>query len=387
MLQSRSLLVLAWAATTFATLQRSPSARSSSSSGLVDASDCPPKDRNSSSLLTSENLKDGFVECDYKTAGECVYFVNGGFSSGGSVCPPFITSSSQSTSTTSSSQLTSTVTGTDNQSSGGATESGLVDASDCPPKDRNSSSLLTSENLKDGFVECDYKTAGECVYFVNGGFSSGGSVCPPFITSSSQSTSTTSSSKSTSTTSSSQSTSTATGTDNQSSGGATESGFVDASDCPPKDRNSSSLLTSENLKDGFVECDYKTAGECVYFVNGGFSSGGSVCPPSISSTASGIFAVADLADNVSGSSGGSSSGSNGTPTSVLIALLVINGVLVVGILTLLALYARDRRPAAAAAGPSPRWGHSGWYAKVDNADDDVPVALLSGGYYDPHQKP
>src|ERR1700761_2790835 len=46
---------------------------------------------------------------------------------------------------------------------------------------------------------------------------------------------------------------------------AAYSGFVDASDCPPKDRYNSSLLTSENLTDGFVECDYKTAGECVYF--------------------------------------------------------------------------------------------------------------------------
>jgi len=352
---------------------------SSSSSGDVTPADCPERDLSGRPLLSSGN-DTSFVFCDYDTAadGQCEYFVDGSFSSGGNNCPHSISGSGQSTSTTTAGQSTSTASSNppdvNNQGSQGApgsssSSSGDVTPADCAERDLSGRPLLSSGN-DTSFVFCDYDTSadGHCEYFVDGSFSSGGSNCPNSIHSSSQSTSTTTSSQATSTSASSN------------PDVANQSSIT----CPPSDKNGTLLLSSgqANDKDGsFLLCIYPAAGRCEYFANGEADSGSSTCPP-ITFPASAISG--DLAVDASVPSSG---GGNKTPSAALIALLVINGVLVLGILTLLVLFVRDRRAAAAAA---PSRGRIGRYAKVgtDNAGDDVPFSLLSeGAYYDPHEKP
>ncbi|KAG7453074.1 uncharacterized protein BT62DRAFT_999108 [Guyanagaster necrorhizus] len=176
--------------------------------GLSAAATCPARDNDGSPLLSSSN--DGsFVTCVYQAARTCIYFENGDFSSGSSVCPSSIPA-----------------------------RRALVERDAvCSATDDNGSPLLSSSD--DGnFVTCVYRDAGTCTYFENGSFSSGSSVCPDSIS------------------------------------------VVATATCPPEDNDGGALLNTSN--DGnFVSCDYADAGLCTYFEDGGFSSGSSVCPSSI----------------------------------------------------------------------------------------------------------
>ncbi|KAK0185929.1 hypothetical protein F5146DRAFT_1143499 [Armillaria mellea] len=125
---------------------------------------------------------------------------------------------------------------------------GLSAAATCPARDNDGSPLLRSSN--DGnFVTCVYQAARICTYFEDGSFSSGSSVCPTSI--------------------------------------PARRALVERTAnavCSATDNDGSSLLHTSNDGD-FVTCVYHDAGTCTYFENGGFSSGSSVCPDSISAAA------------------------------------------------------------------------------------------------------
>nr|GAT48316.1 predicted protein [Mycena chlorophos] len=325
---------------------------------------CAPTDDNSSPLLKSSVSSDGFVECQYKTAGTCEYFIpNGQFSSGSSVCPDSIAPAA--TYTTSSSSPTTTTTTTT--------------LPVCAPTDKSGSHLLKDTVSSDGFLECEYKTAGTCEYFIpNGEFSSGGSVCPPSATASSAGNKAGVGSSWTTTTTTGKSESASTTT---------------LPICAMTDKSGSHLLRDTVSSDGFLECKYKTAGTCEYFIpNGEFSSGGSVCPGSATASSVG-GAAADLASSNSNSSSSSSSSSTNP---VYIALIVMNTVLVIGILTVGFLWIRQHRVSAASKAGQLKV----LYAKVDAARDEMSMpftplppsssvgqsssSVQKEKYYDPH---
>ncbi|KAJ7657714.1 hypothetical protein DFH06DRAFT_1196992 [Mycena polygramma] len=119
---------------------------------------CVATDDNGSPLIGNGLTDDGFVFCQYQAAGRCEYFTpSGDFSAGSSVCPDAITPG---TSKRSSSSLAT-----------------------CVAKDDNGSPLLSNGLTDDGFVFCQYQSAGRCEYFTpSGEFSAGSSVCPDSIT-------------------------------------------------------------------------------------------------------------------------------------------------------------------------------------------------------------
>jgi hypothetical protein len=201
-----------------------------SSSPLVRRATCPPVDNNNSTLV-SQGLDGNFVLCIYESAGRCTYFSNGGFSSGGSVCPDRILNGDD---------------GDDND----------VTAT-CPETDDTGSALLSSA-VEDGEVVCYYEKAGFCSYFTNGGFSSGSSDCPDSAISKKK---------------------------NKVKARETEAAVEKrAASCPEVDNNGSPLLSSGPASDprNGIRCVYQQARTCIYFSNGSFSSGSSVCPTSIS---------------------------------------------------------------------------------------------------------
>ncbi|KAF7320782.1 hypothetical protein HMN09_00164500 [Mycena chlorophos] len=336
---------------------------------------CPTTDSAGSQLTSSGHVQTGFVLCSYAKSGDCEYFSNGTYANGASQCPSAIPGSSDasgsSTSTNAGAYPSSSWTTTTTTPSTSASTTTLPI---CAPTDKSGSHLLTDTVSSDGFLECEYKTAGTCEYFIpNGEFSSGGSVCPGSATASSSNNNAGIGSSST-TTSTSVSASTTT-----------------LPICAMTDKSGSHLLTDTVSSDGFLECEYKTAGTCEYFIpNGEFSSGGSVCPGSAIAPASSMGgAAADLASSNSNSSSSSSSSTN----PVYIALIIMNAVLVIGILTVGFLWIRQHRVSAASKAGQLKV----LYAKVDAARDEMSMPftpLPSVGqssssvqkekYYDPH---
>ncbi|KAJ7145620.1 hypothetical protein C8R44DRAFT_863494 [Mycena epipterygia] len=140
--------------------------------------------------------------------------------------------------------------------------------------------------------------------------------------------------------------------------------------CVPTDDAGSALQSSSVTSDGFMAYEYQAAGDFQYFaVGGSFSSGSSTCPDSITSASSSSAAAGASGENVgsfladntnAGTNGGSGSGLGGNiPEPVVIALLVMNGVLVLGALILGTLWVRDGRV-------STKPKHlKGLYARVD----------------------
>lgn len=62
--------------------------------------------------------------------------------------------------------------------------------------------------------------------------------------------------------------------------GGSGGGGSNSSQCPPTD-NAGSPLTNTGTDGSFIVCQYQTAGQCEYFSDGSFSSGGSTCPNKI----------------------------------------------------------------------------------------------------------
>ncbi|KAF8916594.1 hypothetical protein CPB85DRAFT_1431909 [Mucidula mucida] len=186
--------------------------------GFAAALNCPAADKTGSPLSSAGITSDGFVSCRYTQARTCTYFSNGGISSGSSDCP--------------------------DQLSGWAVRREAGTAS-CPIVDNAGSELQSSTIDDDGFLACGYATS-FCTYFLNGGFSSGSSVCP--------------------------SSADVVDTPPSSTPGV----------CPPTD-NSGGALIEEGTLGTFISCEYETS-FCTYFTNGNFDSGSSLCPSSIGST-------------------------------------------------------------------------------------------------------
>ncbi|KAF7324511.1 hypothetical protein MKEN_00491800 [Mycena kentingensis (nom. inval.)] len=292
-------------------------------------SQCPQKDVAGGALFDSGIVRGGFVQCSYEIAGTCEYFGTGSFSSGSSNCPPSIGSPSPPVTPT----------------AGVAT---------CVAKDDAGGALITSGASADkAFVECQYANAGACVYFNDGSFSSGGSTCPDGIT--------------------------------PNNAAAPPSNAV--ATCVAKDDAGGALISSGASADNkFVECEYAQAGQCVYFNAGSFSSGSSTCPDSITAPSS-VSANAKLSSSDSGSSfsaaattGDDNDGASLSP--VYIALIVMNAVLVLGILTLGFFYVREARGARASRDQHLKV----MYAKVDAARDEMsmPFTASKVDYPNPH---
>ncbi|KAF9013760.1 hypothetical protein BDZ89DRAFT_1142452 [Hymenopellis radicata] len=196
--------------------------------GFATALNCPAADKTGSPLSSVGTTSDGFVSCSYPQARTCTYFSNGGFSSGSSDCP-------------------------DQLSGWAAKRVRRAGTASCPIVDNAGSDLESSTIDDEGFLACGYATS-FCTYFLNGGFSSGSSngnfdsgssLCPSSI-------------------------------------GSTPARRDQASVravCPIADNAGSELESSTIDDEGFLACGYATS-FCTYFLNGGFSSGSSVCPSS-----------------------------------------------------------------------------------------------------------
>ncbi|KAK6996814.1 RmlC-like cupin [Favolaschia claudopus] len=194
-------------------------------------------------------------------------------------------------------------------------------------------------------------------------------------------------------------------------------------DCPARDKDGTILTASGTTKEGvadFVDCTYPSAGHCSYFTNGGFDSGSSSCPAGIaqanrsalkgSKAAAGKGSLAELAEVGAGAAAGASPSSESTPnkskfefTPPFIALLAVNGVLLIALIVLAALYVRSRRVASRqrrhktlytslGAGGDPIFVAPKKVTQYDAAEgdapgDDTPLThgLTHGPYYDPHE--
>ncbi|KAJ7745889.1 hypothetical protein DFH07DRAFT_976965 [Mycena maculata] len=304
----------------------------SSSNYTSSPAQCSATDDAGSALQRSNVTSDGFVACDYPAAGDCVYFSRGGqFSSGSSTCPDSITPGSSSYTNT-----------------GSPLGSGLAQ---CSSTDDAGSPLLSTGVTSDGFVSCDYQAAGDCVYFSPGGqFSSGSSTCPDSITPSSSSSFT-------------------------DSKGSTSKYVANSPLCG----TGFLIWSAAQLFPGPV-----TAGDCEYFSPiGEFSSGSSTCPKSIirasNSPASGSVGQ-DLASFVAGSNDTGSNGNGSIPQPVVIALLAMNGVLVLGVLILGSLWVRDNRQ-------NTKYGYLKELYMSPYRETSVPLTQGSsqGTYYDDHE--
>ncbi|KAJ6542865.1 hypothetical protein B0H19DRAFT_1310900 [Mycena capillaripes] len=184
----------------------------------------------------------------------------------------------------------------------------------------DASSALIGAGKSGAFRTCTYSQAGQCAYSEDGYFSSGDSTCP-----------------------------------NTLSAATSQS---DIQTICPKTDNGGSNLTGSGVSGEFKTCTYSNAGVCIYFSDGLFSSGGSICPETIvpgpcvcTSGASGISSAGPSPQGdavLAASNSGDERGSAGGLSPALIALLVLNAVLIVIILILSTMLARARR----AAGPS-----------------------------------
>ncbi|KAF9037409.1 hypothetical protein BDZ89DRAFT_1061568 [Hymenopellis radicata] len=192
----------------------------------INALTCPPRD-NAGSRLTSQSMDGSFTVCVYPVARTCEYFSNGSFSSGSSDCP-------------------SSISRREPEPEAKAEVATRAAAVSCPPRD-NAGSPLLSTGMDGSFIVCVYQVARTCEYFSNGGFSSGSSDCPSSI----------------------------------SRREVEVEARAAAVSCPPRD-NAGSPLLSTGTDGGFIVCVYQVARTCEYFSNGGFSSGSSDCPSSIS---------------------------------------------------------------------------------------------------------
>ncbi|KAJ7222125.1 hypothetical protein GGX14DRAFT_662678 [Mycena pura] len=344
---------------------------------------CLEKDDAGGMLLhhsKTRNMDGDFVVCRYKKAGLCEYFtpVQWGvfvrrehlprFHQAGRRAPPASGHGQQQRRTPqgplhcpfNAVPLTLTLTGRG------------ANLATCVPEDDDGGKLLGSDTVQDDgdlLVQCTYEKAGACAYFAAiGESSSGSSVCPDSITPPALPGSDGSDNDSS-------------GADNSATGSAPGSTSSLAT-CPPTDGAGSPLTGSSaasNSADSTVACHYQAAGQCVYFASGAFSPGSSDCPDSIPASASGSgSAPAGI---------GSFLADDATTPPVLIALLVMNGLLVLGILTILFLWVRDRRAGAGAA--SNGSGRKGRYTPVNTntARDEFSIPVASrGGYYDAQEK-
>ncbi|KAJ7930570.1 hypothetical protein B0H13DRAFT_2532883 [Mycena leptocephala] len=305
-------------------------------SGSSALAQCVATDDAGSLLQSSGITADGFVSCQYQTAGTCVYFSPGGqFSSGSSTCPDGITPAGNSS--------LGTTTGSSANS----------DLAQCVATDDAGSTLQSSANTTDGFVSCQYQAAGTCVYFSPGGqFSSGGSICPDSITPASNPSS----------------------SDTSTGSGSANSATSSLAQCVAEDDAGSALQSSGTTDDGFVTCKYQTAGSCEYFTPGGqFSAGSSTCPDSITPANSSPASASSIGSFLADSSSSNSSANKpaGGMSSVVIALLAMNAILVVGVLVSGAVWVRGRRPSKRSS------SLKGLYAKVD-ASRETTVPLTHG---------
>ncbi|KAJ6458854.1 hypothetical protein C8R47DRAFT_145155 [Mycena vitilis] len=316
----------------------SPSTGSSPSSS---AAICVATDDAGSALQASSIGADELVSCEYQAAGNCQYFTPGGqFSSGSSTCPDSITPAGSSSST------------------GSSPSSSLAQ---CVTNDDAGSALQSSSTTDDGFVACVYLSAGSCEYFSPGGqFSSGSSTCPDGITAGTSSSS-------------------GTGTDNSSSPSSPSGSLAQ---CVTTDDAGSTLQSSSIATDGFVTCNYQTAGNCEYFSPGGqFSSGSSTCPDSITPGSSSSTALTSSVGSFLAESDGNSTSkpASGVQLSqpVVIALLAMNAILVIAVLAAGAIWVFRRHTDNRAS------SLKGLYSNA-NAPTSVPLThgAAEDAYYD-----
>ncbi|KAF7338704.1 RmlC-like cupin [Mycena sanguinolenta] len=195
---------------------------------------------------------------------------------------------------------------------------------------------------------------------------------------------------------------------------AETSGISSSVKCPPKDKTGSPLTASSTTTDEagnvFATCTYTTAGVCTFFSDGSFSSGSSDCPQGLPQ-ASGFGTQAaetgrPLAGDLAAVSDSSTNNDSNKPSAVLIALVAINGALLIGLIVFGTLYFRQRSAAARtsrhkqlytslSASGDPvfvaptkltQYEEKEGYAAA-SAGDDTPLThgLTHGPYYDPHE--
>ncbi|KAJ7145672.1 hypothetical protein C8R44DRAFT_896769 [Mycena epipterygia] len=238
---------------------------------------------------------------------------------------------------------------------------------ECAGKDYTESALIGT-GRSGGFVTCTYAAAGQCAYSTDGYFSTGSSGCPDGL-------------------------SLVQDDDGEMHAAA-------STICPPSDDAGSTLIGS-GVSGKFKTCTYSNAGLCVYFSHGLFTSGGSTCPDTIvpsacacsasntagnsssSSSSSGPSAHGDavVAAASAGDSGESGGGSGTRPE--IIALLALNGVLVLITLVLGAMLIRARRTAAKSVQGGD--GSRSLYYSDELDKDSASVPLTHGTYHDPHE--
>ncbi|KAJ7175115.1 hypothetical protein C8R43DRAFT_975949 [Mycena crocata] len=214
----------------FAVFTTSASAAPRSANGARALTGWGAKGVNVSPLLSGSITPDGFVSCNYQSAGQSKYFIPGQqFSPGSRIYPDLIT------------------TGSAHSTEGSCPSdpARCVATADHP--------LSYEFHSCDGTVACDYQTLGQCGYSTpNGQFSWGGSNCPDSIT--------------------------------PGTGSAPESScFLQQARCVKTDKSGSRIVWDVYTCEGFRICIYENAGACGYSQpDGQFSWGQSTtCPDSI----------------------------------------------------------------------------------------------------------
>ncbi|KAF7362191.1 RmlC-like cupin [Mycena venus] len=258
----------------------------------------------------------------------------------------------------------------------------------CPDKDKDNTPLTASSPFNDEgntFASCTYPSAGLCAYFSDGSFSSGSSTCPaglPQLPGFGQASTTTTGKTSYPTTTTHATYNSASAASAYSAAASMLSQYMGGNGYP------------SGMPGGMDAYSSLLAGY-----------GGQGFPSNIPGMSGFPGFGADLAAATDGSSSDGSSGSN-KPSPALIALLAINGFLVVGLIVLGALYFRKRRAAArtsrhkqlytslsASGDPlfvaptkltqyEDKEGHA-----AAAAGDETPLThgLAHGPYYDPHE--
>ncbi|KAJ6620425.1 hypothetical protein B0H10DRAFT_2215951 [Mycena sp. CBHHK59/15] len=378
-----------------------------------DGPQCPPNNLIGSPLTASSTSADT-ISCTYNSdLSPCTYFIDGGFQSGSSNCPHNIDSSTTSATITNflclafddnlsagkdGSPLTSAFNSTgvlicnfqDNNMCTYSQSNGASDSNpgDCPKSanpvgfssngfscltvDIPGSPLIGTSLTTAGDLACSYADGNLCTY-LDGGFDSGSSDCPTSLSGSGNG------SVSTST----------------SSSGSGLSGIIM---CLQQDNAGSNLISAEVTPDSLFSCHYADGNTCMYFgANGEFNSGSSTCPPSIApgsgpigsgvglglagAIAKGgdsLLATSDAATSDNGSSGNS----NGAiPQPILIALLAMNGFLVIGVIVIAGVSISDRRSASNTKLRPFSTGTG--YKDVESVSVPLTHGSDEGKYYDP----